>query len=127
MIKKIKINIFLKDLYYNGEVIIRYVIKYPEILTSPFEKGKYEFNHYNRQQALKLKEYIEEELYNFAKKTAKENLYEIIRETNIIYNHKKIIKLHNIEEIYNLEQLETQVKSLQIWNLDTIQQKNFIL
>ena len=69
MENKVKINIAEKQLYYKGEVILKYTIKYPEITQSQYDIGKQRFNHINRQEALKLKEFAEGELYNQAKET----------------------------------------------------------
>ena len=99
MENKTKINIAEKQLYYKGEVILKYTIKYPEITQSQYDIGKQRFNHENRQEALKLKEYAEGELYNQAKETYEYNkkngytiiIYELYIETNITYNDYKLI------------------------------------
>ena len=65
---KIKINTAEKELYYQGEVIVKYRIEYPEIISSNFEKGMQIFNHENRKMALELKEYAEGELYEQARR-----------------------------------------------------------
>ena len=54
MENKVKINIAEKQLYYKGEVILKYTIKYPEITQSQYDIGKQRFNHINRQEALKF-------------------------------------------------------------------------
>lgn len=64
---KIKINIAEKQLYYKGEVIVKYVIKYPEIIISESEELKRKFNHLNRQKALIIKNFAEGPFYNEAK------------------------------------------------------------
>ena len=48
MENKTKINIAEKQLYYKGEVILKYTIKYPEITQSQYDIGKQRFNHENR-------------------------------------------------------------------------------
>ena len=40
MENKTKINIAEKQLYYKGEVILKYTIKYPEITQSQYDIGK---------------------------------------------------------------------------------------
>ncbi len=42
---QIKINTAEKELYYKGEVILKYRIEYPEITTSMYEEGKQVFNY----------------------------------------------------------------------------------
>lgn len=69
MKKEIKINTAEKELYYKGNVIVKYSIQYPEIEASINEYKKQQFNHLNRKQALKLKQFIEGEFYNQAKET----------------------------------------------------------
>lgn len=85
---KIKINIAEKQLYYKGEVIVKYVIKYPEIITSENEEEQRIFNHLNRQRALMLKKFAEGEFYNEAKEMYEFNkanekptmVYELIKD-----------------------------------------------
>lgn len=91
---KLKINTAEKELYYKGEVILRYRIEYPEIIDSNGMLEIKVFNHKKREDALYLKEYAEGKLYEEAKQTYEYNIknkypimvYELIRECN--YNNK---------------------------------------
>ena len=49
---KMKMNTAEKELYYQGEVIVRYKIEYPEIINSYYNEGMQIFNHENRKSAL---------------------------------------------------------------------------
>ncbi len=88
---KIKINIAEKELYYKGEVIVKYVIKYPEIILCESEEKKIKFNYANRQKALMLKKFAEGEFYNEAKEMYDFNklnghstmIYELIKDIEI--------------------------------------------
>jgi hypothetical protein len=128
MENKTKINIAEKQLYYKGEVILKYTIKYPEITQSQYDIGKQRFNHENRQEALKLKEYTEGELYNQAKETYEYNkkngypimIYELYRETNIIYNDDKLISMYFDDYTFTGGAHGTTVRSLQTWDLEYI-------
>ena len=51
---KIKVHTAEKELYYEGEVIVKYSIEYPEIIETPYLEGKEIFNKYNRKQAIEL-------------------------------------------------------------------------
>lgn len=74
----IKENIAEKQLYYKGEVIINYTIKYPETILNDNQIATRKYNHLNRKQALLLKEFIENEFYNEAQilnNYNKQNMY----------------------------------------------------
>lgn len=86
-----KFHIAEKELYYQGEVIVKYSIEYPEIISSQYECGSEIFNHENRKLALQLKEFAEGKLYHQAKETYEYNkahgypimVYELIQECKI--------------------------------------------
>ena len=40
---ELKFHVAEKELYYQGEVIVRYSIEYPEIIASPYEEEKKAF------------------------------------------------------------------------------------
>lgn len=92
--KKIKINTAEKELYYKGEVIVRYSIEYPEIISPIYQKSEQAFNHENRKNALELKEFAEGELYEEAKRAYEYNkkngypiiIYEFIKNCNLFFN-----------------------------------------
>ena len=99
---KFNFHIVEKELYYNGEVIVKYSIEYPEIIVSTFDVGSKIFNQYNKQIALQLKEFAEGEFYKQAKETYKYNkqnghpimVYELIRNCNVTYNFKSLISMY---------------------------------
>ena len=92
--KEIKINTAEKELYYQGEVIVRYKIEYPEIIDTNNELEKKQFNHESRKAALELKEYAEGELYEQARRMyeySKKNgnsiiICELVKECEITQN-----------------------------------------
>ena len=86
-----KFHIAEKELYYQGEVIVRYSIEYPEMISSSYKHGAEIFNHENRKLALKLKQFAEGELYQKAKENYEYSkahgfpiiIYELIQECKI--------------------------------------------
>ena len=122
---KIRINTAEKELYYQGEVIVRYKIEYPEITSSDFEKGMQIFNHENRKMALELKEYAEGELYEQAKQTYEYNkqngypimVYELIRECHITYNQNQLLSLYCDEYIFEGGAHGNTIRKSQNWDL----------
>lgn len=123
---KIKINSIEKQLYYQGEVIVKYTIEYPEIIQSSYQVGKEKFNTYNRKIALKLKQFAEGEFYNQAKETYKYNkengypimIYELINECNITYNFKKLLSLYNDEYTFAGGAHGNTIRKAQTWDLE---------
>lgn len=122
---KIKINTAEKELYYQGEVIVKYVIEYPEITETPYLIGKEKFNRQNREQALKLKQFAEGEFYNEAKETYQYNkkngypimVYELINECNITYNYQNLISLYFDEYTFTGGAHGSTIRKAQTWNL----------
>lgn len=122
---KIKINTAEKELYYNGEVIVKYVIEYPEIVETPFQIGKEKFNHYNREKALELKKFAEGEFYSQAKETYEYNkangypimVYELINECNITYNMQNLLSIYFDEYTFAGGAHGATVRKAQTWDL----------
>ena len=122
---EIKINTVEKELYYKGEVILKYTIEYPEITSSNYQGGKQKFNHYNREKALALKDFAEGELYNSAKETYdynKENnypimVYELITKCNITYNYRNLLSLYCDEYTYSGGAHGNTIRKSQNWDL----------
>ncbi len=127
---QIKINTAEKELYYKGEVILKYRIEYPEITTSMYEEGKQVFNYENRKSALELKEFAEGELYEEAKQTYEYNkkngypimVYELIRECNITYNRDKLLSLYCDEYTFTGGAHGSTVRKSQNWDLKLARQ-----
>lgn len=127
---KIKMNTVEKELYYQGEVIVRYKIEYPEIITSYYNEGIQIFNHENRKSALELKEYAEGELYEQAKQTYEFNkkngypimVYELVRECNITYNQNQLVSLYCDEYIFEGGAHGNTLRKSQNWDLKIAQE-----
>ena len=127
---KIKMNTAEKELYYQGEVIVKYRIEYPEIINSYYNEGMQIFNHENRKSALELKEYAEGELYEQAKQTYKFNkkngypimVYELVRECNITYNQNQLVSLYCDEYIFEGGAHGNTLRKSQNWDLKIAQE-----
>ena len=61
------------ELKYDGEVILKYNIEYPEIVRSRYRVGEAYFNSYNKKIATDTLRYVNTELYKEAKDTYKNN------------------------------------------------------
>lgn len=122
---KFRINILEKDLYYEGEKILKYKIEYPEIVTTEYEEGKIRFNKYNKKESMKLKEYAEDTLYNQAKETYKYNkengypimVYEMNVNCVITYNYNSIISLYSDQYIFSGGAHGNTIRKSQTWDL----------
>ncbi len=86
--KRLKMKTIEKELYYQGEIIVRYVIEFPEVIEDEYQDKK--FNYYTRKEVLKLKNFAEGEFYQFAKESYEFNkknkyptiVYELYRQCN---------------------------------------------
>ncbi len=100
-------NYFENELFYDGNLILKYKIDYPQIINSWCISNK--FNYYNQKIALDLKSYIENSLFQDAKNTYEYNkangypimVYEAIYTYNITYNKDNIISLYSDQYIYS--------------------------
>lgn len=127
---KIKMNTAEKELYYQGEVIVRYRIEYPEIIISYYKEGMQIFNHENRKSALELKEYAEGELYEQAKQMYEYNkkngypimIYELVRECNITYNQNQLLSLYCDEYSFEGGAHGNTLRKSQNWDLGFAQE-----
>ncbi len=127
---KIKMNSAEKELYYQGEVIVKYRIEYPEIVSSEYKEGMQIFNQENRKSALELKEYAESELYEQAKQTYEFNkkngypimVYELVRECNITYNQNQLLSLYCNEYIFEGGAHGNTLRESQNWDLKIAQE-----
>ncbi len=116
-----------KQLYYKGEVILKYTIKYPEITQSQYDIGKQRFNHINRQEVLKLKKSLQKENYITKQKkhmTITNNkgypimVYELYRETTLTYNNDKLISLYFDDYTFTGGAHGSTVRNSQTWDLE---------
>lgn len=123
---EIKINTAEKQLYYQGEVILKYTIEYPEIVNSVYKQGMKIFNHENRKRALELKEFAENELYEQAKETYEYNkkngypimVYELFEQCNITYNYKNVVSLYCDEYTFRGGAHGNTIRRAQNWDLE---------
>lgn len=116
-------NVFEKELYYKNTVILRYTIKYPEILNSSI--GSINFNKFNYEKAIKLKQHAESDLFEEAKELYDYNksngypvmVYEVILDYTITYNQNSIVSLYSDEYIYSGGAHGNTTRSSQNWNI----------
>lgn len=116
-------NVFEKELYYKNTVILRYTIKYPEILNSSI--GSIKFNKFNYEKAIKLKQHAESDLFEEAKELYVYNesngypvmVYEVILDYTITYNQNSIVSLYSDEYIYSGGAHGNTTRSSQNWNI----------
>lgn len=121
----IKNNILEKELFYKGNLILKYKIEYPSIYSNRCQKSK--FNNYNLDKALDLKSYAETVLLEQAKQTYEYNnangypimVFELIYEYNITYNKNSIISLYADEYIFSGGAHGSTTRSSQNWNMQT--------
>ena len=120
-----KFHIAEKELYYQGEVIVKYSIEYPEIISSLYAHGSEIFNRENRKLALQLKQFAEGELYHQAKETYEYNkahgypimIYELMRECKITYNFQNLISLYCDEYTFTGGAHGNTLRKSQTWDL----------
>lgn len=112
-------KVFQKSLMYDGKVMLKYKIEFPQI------KGYDKFNIINYTQALELQKKCEENLYQDAK-----NLYEYNKQNNypffpfevvsgylITYNYDDIISLYYDEYIYSGGAHGNTLRTSQTWKM----------
>ena len=118
-------NILQNELFYEGHLILKYYIEYPSIHSSAFQKGKVNFNNYNKKLALELKEQSENELYKEAIETYKYNkengypimVYEINKIFEITFNNYNIVSLYTDEYVFSGGAHGNTIRSSQTWDL----------
>ena len=116
---KVENRIVQNKLTYKGEVILKYKIEFPQI------RGNERFNMYNYNNALKLQQLCEKELYEQAKKVYDYNqenryplmIFEIIKEYVVTYNYNNIISIYSDEYIFEGGAHGNTLRYSQNWNL----------
>lgn len=116
-------NLLEKELFYDGEMILKYHIEYPSIDGDLSENIN--FNYYNKNLALELQDRSENELYKEAIETYKYNkkngypvmVYEVYRNFEITFNTKNIISLYTDEYIFQGGAHGNTIRTSQTWNL----------
>lgn len=116
---KVENRIVQNKLTYKGEVILKYKIEFPQI------RGNERFNMYNYNNALRLQQLCEKELYEQAKKVYDYNqenryplmIFEIIKEYAVTYNYNNIISIYSDEYIFEGGAHGNTLRYSQNWNL----------
>ena len=101
-------NVLEKELYYKNTVVLRYKIKYPSIMWPKNSFSSRKFNSYNYEQAMKLVQYAEIELFKEAKELFDYNsskgypimVFEVYYTYEITYNSNFIISLYTDEYMF---------------------------
>lgn len=118
----IEIKTLENELKYNGEIILKYRIEYPQIREFYPLLGKMAFNTYNAENALKLQKYCEGELFKEAKELYDFNkannypimVYEVLLTFTMTYFRNNLISLFQMN-IYSQEvRMEIQQEYLKI-------------
>lgn len=122
---KIKNVEITKELKYKDVIILTYNIQYPEIVNPKLEHGINRFNEYNRIKALRLEEYIKNELYEDAKKIYDYNVangyplmvFEVILNYYITYQEDNFISLYYDQYEFTGGAHGNTIRSSQNWDL----------
>lgn len=112
-------RVLQKNLIYNGTVILKYKIEFPQIKT--YDK----FNIINYTQALELQKKCEEQLYNEAKSLYEYNKqnnypffpYDVVKEYLVTYNYENVISLYYDEYIYSGGAHGNTIRTSQTWKM----------
>jgi hypothetical protein len=121
----IEIKTLENELKYNGEIILKYRIEYPQIREFYPLLGKMAFNTYNAENALKLQKYCEDELFKEAKELYNFNkannypimVYEVLLTFTITYFRNNLISLFSDEYIFSGGAHGNTTRVSQNWNL----------
>ena len=113
------------ELKYDGEVILKYNIEYPEIVRSRYRVGEAYFNSYNKKIATDTLRYVNTELYKEAKDTYKYNkengypimVFELDMKYNITYNRNGIVSMYIDKYIFSGGAHGNTIRTSQTWNL----------
>lgn len=98
-------KILKKELRYNGEVILKYTIEYPQVSNSMWTISTKKFNLYNYNIAIKLKNRAEGKLFEEAKEIYEYNkkngypimIFELYYTFTVTYNTNNIVSLYTDE------------------------------
>lgn len=114
-----------KNLYYRGELILKYTISYPRIISNLYIYSTRKFNSFNRMIALSLKMYAEKDLFNESKEIYEYNhsnsypimVYELNYDFEITYNDNFILSLFSNEYIFTGGAHGSTVRKSQNWDM----------
>lgn len=112
-------NILEKEMFYDGNLVLKYHIEYPSI------NSKMAFNNYNKKLAIGLQLQSEGELYEQAVQTYKYNkengypimVYEVYRTYEVTLNTNNVVSLYIDEYVFIGGAHGSTVRTSQTWNL----------
>ena len=121
----IKNNLLEKELFYDGNVVLKYRIQYPSIISNQISHGIIKFNLYNQNLAFALQRKAETELYKEAIELYqynKENgypimVYEIVKDFKITFNASNMVSLYSDEYTFTGGAHGNTIRTSQTWNL----------
>ena len=121
---RIVTNVFEKELYYKNTVVLKYKIEYPKIIGNSV--GIHRFNRINFIKAVKLKQYVEKDLFKEAKELYDFNIsngyplmvYEIVSTFTVTLNKNPYVSLYSDEYIYSGGAHGITTRSSQNWNIN---------
>ena len=122
---RIVTNTFEKELYYKNTVVLKYKIEFPKIIGNSV--GIHRFNRFNFIKAIKLKQYVEKNLFKEAKELYDFNMsngypimiYEIVSNFAITLNKNPYVSLYSDEYIFSGGAHGTTTRISQNWNIQT--------
>lgn len=120
---KIITNVFEKNLYYKNTVVLKYKIEYPKIIGNSV--GIHSFNRFNFIKAVKLKQYVEKDLFKEAKELYDFNIsngyplmvYEIVSIFTVTLNKNPYVSLYSDEYIFSGGAHGITTRTSQNWNI----------
>lgn len=120
---RIEKKILENNLTYNGTVILKYQIEYPQIISNFYDTEK--FNSFNLNRALNLEKYAKESLFSDAKSLYDYNVsnnypimvYELLFTTVITYDQAPIVSLYQDEYTFTGGAHGSTIRTSQNWNL----------
>ncbi len=112
-------------LYYKNQLIVKYQIEYPRIVSSAYYYTTRKFNYFNQIKAMEMKLYAEKELYENAKQIYDYNMnhnypfspYELIYTYTISYQKNNILSLYGDQYVYAGGAHGSTIRTSQNWNL----------
>lgn len=121
----IKNNLLEKELFYDNNLVLKYHIEYPSIVSNQLLPGIAKFNLYNQNLAFVLQKKVETELYREAIELYqynKENgyptmVYEVYSIFKITFNSWNMVSLYSDEYTFTGGAHGNTIRTSQTWNL----------
>ncbi len=125
---QLKKKILKNELTYKGEVIVKYEIEYPQIISNCYATKA--FNNLNLTKALELEKYAQETLFSESKTQYDYNsqngfpimVYELVLHTEITYQQPPILSLYQDQYTFTGGAHGSTIRTSQNWNLACQQQ-----